>query len=189
MGFGSQTAGVKAGGYNNALPPGSVTGQTEEYDGSAWTVNPNSMGVARYVGGGTGTATAGLVSGGYRYSSPSGRTAVTEEYDGTNWTTGGSLNIARNQVGVSGTQTATLLFGGNSAPVTYSGHTEAYDGTAWSTRPSLATGRNGGGGSFAGTTTSAFYAGGYLGPPGQTNATEEFTGETTAATAKSLASS
>ena len=50
IGFGTQTAGVKAGGYNNALPPGNVTTQTEEYNGSSWSVNPNGMGVARYVG-------------------------------------------------------------------------------------------------------------------------------------------
>jgi len=190
MGFGTQTAGVKAGGYNNSLPPGNVTAQTEEYDGSSWTVNPNSMGVARYTGGGTGTATAGLVSGGYRYSSPSGRTNATEEYDGTNWTTGGALNNSINKVGVSGTQTATLLFGGVTPAVSYAVFTEGYDGTSWSTRPSLATGRSGGGGSFAGTTTSAFYAGGELGPATSlSNATEEFTGETTAVNAKTLTTS
>ena len=131
-----------------------------------------------------------MVSGGYRYSSPSGRTNVTEEYDGTNWTTGGTLNNSVNKVGVSGTQTATLLFGGATPAVGYAGITEAYDGSSWSTRPSLATGRTGGGGSFAGTTASAFYAGGELGPATSlSNATEEFTGETTAVNAKTLTTS
>ena len=190
-GFGSQTAGVKAGGYNNSLPPGNVTTQTEEYNGSSWTTNPNAMGTGRYAMTGSGPATAGLVAGGYQYSPPSGQTTKTEQFDGTNWTTGGAMNLSRKGLSSSGnSQTACLVFGGNAsnavAPVTYSGYTEAYDGTAWSTRPSMATGRDGVGGSYAGTTSAAWVAGGYLGPPGQTNAVEEFTGETETVTAKTL---
>ena len=59
----------------------------------------------------------------------------------------------------------------------YSTTTEGYDGTAWSTRPSAATARRTLG--SAGTQTAALGFGGYT--PGKTTATEEFTGETTAA--------
>ena len=193
-GFGTQTAGVKAGGYNNTLPPGNVTTQTEEYDGSSWTTNPNAMGTGRYAFTGSGPSTAGLVAGGYRYSPPSGQTTLTEEFDGTNWTTGGALNLSRKGLSSSGnSQTACLVFGGNASnavnPSTYSGYTEAYDGTSWTSRPSMASGRDGVGGSYAGTTSAAWVAGGYFGPPGQTNAVEEFTGETTAVASKTLTTS
>ena len=152
------------------------------------------MGTGRYAMAGSGPSTAGLVAGGYQYASPAGQTTKTEHFDGTNWTTGGALNLSRKGLASSGnSQTACLVFGGNAgnsiAPSTYSGYTEGYDGTSWTTRPSMATGRDGVGGSYAGTTSAAFVAGGYLGPPGQTNAVEEFTGETTAVTAKTLTAS
>jgi hypothetical protein len=52
----------------------------------------------------------------------------TEEYNGTSWATGGDLNTARNELlGVTGTQTAALAFGGGS----YRTATELYDGTSW----------------------------------------------------------
>jgi len=193
-GFGSQTAGVKAGGYNNSLPPGNVTTQTEEYNGSAWSTNPNGMGTGRYAMAGSGSATAGLVAGGYQYAAPAGQTTKTELFDGTNWTTGGALNIRRSQMGSSGnSQTACLIFGGNATPsyTPYaSGFTEAYDGTSWSTRPTMGTGRTGVGGSYAGTTSAAWVAGGQLAsPPASVATVEEFTGETTAASIKTFTTS
>ena len=56
--------------------------------------------------------------------------------------------------------------------------TLGYDGTSWSTRPSMATARAYGGPATAGSSTSTFYA---SGKAPVTDATEEFTGETTAA--------
>ena len=193
-GFGTQTAGVKAGGYNNTLPPGNVTAQTEEYNGSSWSTNPNSMGTARYAMTGSGPSTAGLVAGGYQYTSPAGQTTKTEEFDGTNWTTGGAMVLSRKGLSSSGnSQTNCIVFGGNASnatmPETYTGYTEAYDGTSWSTRPSMATGRDGVGGSFAGTTSSAWVAGGRASPPAAVTTVEEFTGETSAVTSKTLTTS
>jgi hypothetical protein len=48
------------------------TGATEEYDGSTWTSNPNSMGTARhgFAGSGAGTQTAALGFGGNIASPP-----------------------------------------------------------------------------------------------------------------------
>ena len=61
--------------------------------------------------GGTGTATAGLVSGG----SLPGATGVTEGYDGTTWATRPTMGTARMSgagLGPSSTQTAGLVAGG-----------------------------------------------------------------------------
>jgi hypothetical protein len=68
-------------------------------------------------------------------------TAATEEYDGSTWTSGNPLNTARKRLGVTGTQTAALAFGGYTTAVTAA--TEEYDGTSWATSPgSLNTARN-----------------------------------------------
>ena len=90
------------------------------------------------------------------------------------WASGGNLNQAAYARAATGTQTAALAFGGNPAIAT----TQGYDGTAWSSRPALGTGR--GYMMGCGTGTSALGIGGQA-PPSGTTATEEFTGETTAA--------
>ena len=70
--------------------------------------------------------------------------------------------------------TDVLIFGGQT-PNT--GVTEGYDGTAWSTRPTMGTARHALAG--AGTASAALAAGGNA--PPWSNATEEFTPQTTAA--------
>jgi hypothetical protein len=83
-GAGTQTAGLAFGGEP-------TTGATEEYDGSTWASNPNSMGTARHYLASAGTQTAALAFGGYPPI-----TGATEEYNGTSWTTSpGSLTTAR----------------------------------------------------------------------------------------------
>ena len=57
---GSQTATVFMGGNNR---PGGATTATEEYDGTCWTTT-TALPAARENSAGTGTSTAGLVSGG-----------------------------------------------------------------------------------------------------------------------------
>jgi hypothetical protein len=175
-GNGTQTAGLAVSGY---APPSNTTA-VEEYDGSSWT-NGGAVSVARRHLGAAGTQTAGLAFGGYATDDSN----ATEEYDGSSWTTGGVLNTARNGVYGMGLQTATLASGG-SIP-SYVTSTEAYDGTAWSTRPNMGTARAYGasgincpataGLAFAGTTGSL------------TAVTEEFTGETTTVSAKTLTTS
>jgi hypothetical protein len=86
-GAGIQTAAIAFGGST-----GSITGATEEYDGSAWTSSPGSLNTARNYVAGAGTQTAALGFGG---SAPS-FTAATEEYDGTSWINPTGLNTARN---------------------------------------------------------------------------------------------
>ena len=61
--------------------------------------------------------------------------------------------------------------------------TFGYDGTSWSSRPNMATA--GGNTEGCGTSSAALAASG--GPAsGRTSASEEFTGDTTAATAKTI---
>jgi hypothetical protein len=49
-----------------------------------------------------------------------------------------SLNTGRTYLGVTGIQTAALIFGGNpGAPPFISGATEEYDGTTWTTSPEV----------------------------------------------------
>ena len=84
-----------------------------------------------------------------------------------------------------GTTTASLIFGGRNPPI--SGNftiAEQFNGSAWSTSPALATGRFQGSGS--GTQASGIHAGGTVPSPGQSNATEEFTGETSAETGSAI---
>ena len=86
------------------------------------------------------------------------------------------MNEARRQTSASGSQTAALYAGG-SGP--YTASCENYDGTSWRTTASMTTARGylaGLGG--AGSSTSALAFGGST--PSVTNATEEFTAESTA---------
>ena len=82
----------------------------------------------------------------------------------------------------SGTQTDALYYGGNPGGALTT--TFGYDGTNWSTRPSMAQARAMMGSSAAGTGSAALASSGAA-----PTATEEFTGETTAITAKTIQSS
>ena len=129
------------------------------------------MGAATASANSAGIQTAALIMGG------SGQ-VDTEHYDGTSWTDGGNLNQHRFGGGAMGTQTDAVLAGGNHPPgdnlLTMS---EQYNGTAWVTTASISTGRQYTSGS--GSTTTGFIAGGAT-PLTGSNATEEFTAETTA---------
>ena len=168
---GTQTAAFATGGS----PAPSYTNATEEYDGSSWTAGGNLPVSKGYFGGG-GTLTAGIVMG----IGPSETDSY--EYDGSSWAAGGTMNRGGSQSTYAGLQTDGISFGGT--PTTL---TEGYDGTAWSTRPSMGTARYALAGS-SGTSTSALGAGGYS-PGVYSAATEEFTGETSAATASTLTTS
>ena len=89
-------------------------------------------------------------------------------------------------MGAAGTSnTAALVFGGHLG--SFSALTEGYDGTSWSTRPSLGTARSRLANGPIGTQTLALAAGGHT--PTIVAATEEFTGETTAANVKTFTTS
>ena len=79
------------------------------------------------------------------------------------------MNTARSGLAAAGTQTAGLAFGG----IPNRTLTELWNGTVWSTQPTMATGRHYLGG--CGTNTAALAAGGFA-APGNSAATEEWTG-------------
>jgi hypothetical protein len=148
---------------------------TELWNGSSWTNNPTGLNTARSSVGGCGTQTAALAAGGIN-GGPSGSSttslASTESYNGSIWTSVSSMNTGRYGLGLGGTQTLALGFGGNAYPLT--GATESWNGTSWTTLPAtMATPRTDGWG--GGTQASAIYFGGAT-PGGNQNATEEFTG-------------
>jgi hypothetical protein len=58
-GAGTQTAAL---GFGGSTP--SVTGATEQYDGTSWTTSPGSLNTARETLGGAGTQLAALAFGG-----------------------------------------------------------------------------------------------------------------------------
>jgi len=182
--FGIQTAAVGAGGYSGPSSPGPANGfvaKTEEYDGSSWTT-VEDLPTALNNHGAAGTLTAGVLFGGEGGSPhPEGGgnvVSLTWEYDGTNHASGGALNTGRGSlINAGGTQTAAWGAGGGTPPGAAT-NVEHYDGSSWVTAPSIATGRTFGNGAKAALQPAGMIFGG-----GNSNATEEFTGETTAARA------
>jgi len=176
-GFGIQTAAVFAG--------GNVTGinaEVEEYNGSSWTEVTNLPTSTRQTTG-AGLLTAGLIFGGCDQPGTTTR-AETYEYDGTSWTDGGDLNTKRQTLKGFGIQTAAVATGGEE-PSPGVAKCEGYDGTTWATFPNMANGRYNHNPASAGTQAAGLVS--YA--PGDTNATEEFTGETTALNLKTITDS
>ena len=78
-------------------------------------------------GGTNGTAgdkDSGVTFGG---QVPGGRSNATEEYDGSSWTNGTNTPAARRSYLVAGTQTASLLCGGQPPTPTANGDGETYE--------------------------------------------------------------
>ena len=167
-GAGTQTAAL---GVAGETPPGTDLTTSYEYNGSAWTAG-NACNVPGYDALVFGTAAGAHMS---CLTGPP-TSLETEEYDGTNWTASATTIVAQNQGGASGTYPIGLIFGG--AATVPSTSTQGWDGTAWSTRPSLSTGRRAKG---SGVTALGLAAGGETPASPTSNATEEFTPETSAA--------
>jgi hypothetical protein len=181
--FGTQTAAVAAGGFT---PPGVSTYNSvvEEWNGSSWSANPNALPANRAAGDAVGTATAGLVFGG----TVPPTTATSFSFDGTSFSAGGSMITATTESHMTGgSQTAGIVAGGYTGTA-YTTRAEGYDGSAWSTRPAMSTAKGAGAGlGSTSVSTAALAAAGYSTTFLAT--TEEFTGETTAVTAKTLTTS
>ena len=103
--------------------------------------------------------------------------SVTESWNGSAWTELGDLNVARREGGGTGTSSQDAL---HFAGITPAGNqrttTEEWNGGSWTEVADLSTGRHGLDGS--GTSTAALAAGGDA--PGNTNATEEWSGSSIA---------
>jgi hypothetical protein len=152
-GCGTQTAAITYGGG----PPEITT--TEEFNGSSWSTQPNSMSTARRAFASFGIQTAAVAAGGQTGTAV---TAATEEYNGTSWSTSpGSLAQARQYFAGAGIESSGLAFGGSDHPnSTKYTNTEEYGGTSWTTGGVLPTGTSGLMGCGA-TNTAALAFGGY----------------------------
>ena len=162
--FGIQTASVGVGGNT-----GSPVANTEEYNGSGWTTGTNYPAAYRWPEG-TGTLTAGIVSGGGQPGSPGVFTTVTK-YDGTSWTAANALPAGRNAGTMFGSQTSSVYalgFDGSSNTAT----SFEFDGTNWTNGGTANTARRELAGS--GILTAGLIFGGTTGSA--TAATEEYNG-------------
>jgi len=139
--FGTQTAGIKAGG-------GSASNVTESWDGTCWTSSANLATGVGDAEAGSGTQTAGIVACGW--ITPNDQ-KIAQTYDGTSWAAANSCNTARSYVARSGiTQDTAIVTGGSVSPQQ---QTETYNGTSWTEVSDLNTGRqnaSGGGPSTSG---------------------------------------
>ena len=163
--FGTQTTAVICGGETP-----SVSGATEEYNGTGFSAG-GTMNTARYrLQGTAGTSTAGIVFGGVEPSVSN----KTETYNGTAWTTSPyTLNTARWCAGA-GTQTSALAFGGGPS---YKNNTEEFDGEGWTAVNTLNTSRNSLSGAGANAEDCLAFGGETSSPPAvATNATESWNG-------------
>jgi hypothetical protein len=174
-GFGTANAGVSAVGGSSPYTA------VEEYNSninaivkSSWASGGNMSSVrAQHGSANAGTQDSGLAIGGYVFQTSS-NTDSCEEYGGSSWTSGGDLPTTTRQKGASGTQTATIAFGGFPSP---GPGTESlnYNGSSWTSAPALNTGAVYAFGNGGGTSTAALRAGSGN-PGGYTTTTEEYDG-------------
>jgi hypothetical protein len=181
--FGSANAALSSTGYFS--PSVRDCPETQEWNGTTWSIGCNMIQGRRSVGG-SGTTFNGLLAGG-RCGTPSSVDQVlTEEYtknllqpftytaapSSDSWSGGANIITGRHQMAGTGTQNASLAIGGyNTSVVT---GTEEYDGSAWSAGGTIITSRFHFLGA-AGTQNAGLVFGGYVGPAGS-NATEEYGG-------------
>ena len=161
-GFGTQTAGLGAGGYASPAPGDKAL--VEEYNGTSWS-EVNDLPAARRGAAGFGTQTAGAIAGGV----PNLNTTL--HYDGTNWTSGGTLPAGqdRTEGGGTGTLTAGFLAAGDNRT------SFEYDGSSWTAGPSTSSDHDGG--SDTGIQTAAITFGGFPSPgSGRVTSTELYNG-------------
>ena len=144
--------------------PGDATKTvSEEFNGTSWAEG-DDINTARWQTSGSGTQTAGLLSGGNLTNEMNN----VEEYDGTSWSEVNDLNTARRNAHACGLQTAALHIDG----IPNSGKTEEYNGTNWTEVADINANRNAH--AAGGTTSAAFVAAGFN-PPGNIATTEDWT--------------
>jgi len=138
----------------------------------AWATG-NNINTGRFVLGGGGTKTDGIIFGGAIYPGPNSST-LTETYNGSTWTEVNDLNTGRERISpAANTQTAALGSGGAIYPgASNTANTESWNGTSWTEVNNLNTT---GDGQFGfGDNTAAINAGG--GSPPSQNKTEIWNG-------------
>jgi len=166
-GFGaSNTAAVIAGGSRS---PGSAQGgETETYNGTAFTEVADLNQIRGETYGGAGTSTAGIIYGGR--SPPSTNRANAENWNGSSWTETGDLNTARAEIAGTGeSYTAAIAVGGYTT--TAVANVETWNGSSWTEVSDINTAKYNGGAS--GGSPSAIFFGGNI-QPGTSQTQTEF---------------
>ena len=180
--------------YNSAMamggdyPPGSPPryAGTESWNGSTWSTAPN-LNTGRNGPAACGVSnTAALCVGGDEYPDATNKC---EEYDGSSWTTGGNLPAASAELSAGGPQTSAMAYLGSPQP-SVGTLSCGYDGTSWSTRPNRANNRaTTSAAGDAAAQTAGLVFGGTNASGTQQSDTEEFTGEVSTVTSKTLTTS
>jgi len=157
----SSSANLVAGGVG-ATPFGDAVTNANLWDGSSWTAT-GSLGTKSTHMGYAGTNTAAMICRGAQdYPSYPG---VAQEFNFSTttitagaWASGSNINNSRNNLSGCGTQTASLIAGGDSPAPNYDTNVEEYNGTSWSEVTDIPTNSRGAG--MAGIQTAAVYFGG-----------------------------
>jgi hypothetical protein len=152
-GCGTQTAALQCGGI--AASPTSNTTTSFEYDGSAWAASPGSLNAATRNNSNFGIQTAAVTVG-----SLGPVTAAVDTYNGSSWTSGTSYPAPVSNIGVAGTNTAGLAWGGDQDPG-YLNTTNEYNGS-WTSSNTIPAARSNS--ACAGTQTAGLSVGGLVGP-------------------------
>jgi len=185
---GTSTAAVAFGGYIGSGP--GRTADVQNYNGSSWTANPTSLPAVRGLLRTAGTQTATFMAGG---NAPPGPQPVTSfSYDGSSFSSEADSIVGMDDHGAWGTATEAYFMGGDQPTGTGGTGPKAvnnfyYNGTSWVTSVNMTTGKNTFG--FSKSPNTAGLICGGNGPSAHMNTTEEFTGETSVATAKTLTTS
>ena len=176
---GTLTAGIIFGG--NGGPTA-----TEHYDGTSWSTQPATVNDGRWNAVGTGDQTAAVMAG-----ADNPATTNVEEYNGSAWSEVNNLpQIRYGGANIGTTQTDYILAAGQTpGSPGYLTNSLRYDGTNWSTGPSNSTARTLLGGSSKAPTSAGLIYGGYLPSASNSNATEEWNGETSSINVKTLTQS
>ena len=162
---GTSVAAVASGGRQ---PGPANSSLTEEFNQSGTVTTPatwssgGNMNTARGgVNGTSGDKSAGATFGG---QTPSGRSNATELYDGSSWTNGTNTPATRRTYLVTGTQTASLLCGGQPPTPTANGDAETFefDGSSFTDTGDINNQRDSAAG--AGTQTAGLAIGGRTRP-------------------------
>ena len=162
---GTMTAGLVFGGVS---PPGSATGESEEWNGLGWSTG-GTMSTVRYNRIGFGIQTAAVATTG---QAPN--TNATEHYNGSAWSSATAYPGSIHSGAGCGTQTAGLAFAGRNPSPAVQASTFEYDGSSWSSGGDLSTARQNPGG--CGIQTAGLTFGGRNSPSDNFTSTEEYGG-------------
>jgi len=151
-GCGTQTAALQCGGIADS--PASNTNTSFEYDGSSWAASPGSLNASTRNNSNFGIQTAAVTVG-----SLGPVTAAVDVYNGSSWTSGTSYPAPVSNIGVAGTTTAGVAWGGDQDPG-YLTTTNEYNGS-WTSSNAIPAARSNS--ACAGTQTAGLSVGGYVG--------------------------